>query len=109
MGGASVSVYYLLKNCVVIMGNKLDSRSLHNLRPSRFNLYIADKLLATTFAQPTSTTKPIRYQINQVLTHFVFTASVKKAGNFQWMFIKMFIKMFLMPLHKHLKQKFKLI
>jgi hypothetical protein len=96
--GASVSVYYLLKNCIDIMGSKLDARILHNIRPSRFRLYVADKLLASKFAQPTATKKPIRYRINQVLSHFVFTASVKKASNFQWMFIKMFFK-----------QKFRLI
>jgi hypothetical protein len=96
--GASVSVYYLLKNCVDIMGSKINVQSLHNIQPSRLRQYVADKLLASKFAQATATNKPLRYRINQVLSHFVFTASVKKAGNFQWTFIKMF-----------LKQKFKLI
>ena len=90
--GATVSVYYLLKNCVDIMGSKIDARLLHSIQPPRLRMYAADKLLASKFAQPTATSKPIRYRINQLLAHFVFSGSIKNASNFQWMFVKMFFK-----------------
>ena len=90
--GATVSVYYLLKNCVDIMGSKIDARLLSSIQPPRLRMYAADKLLASKFAQPTATSKPIRYRINQLLAHFVFSGSIKNASNFQWMFVKMFFK-----------------
>lgn len=90
--GASVSFYYLLKNCIYIMSSTIDVQLLKDMQPSRFKQYVANKLLASKFAQPTTTTKPVRYRINQILSHYVFAASIKAASNFQWMFIKVFFK-----------------
>jgi len=88
--GASVSVYYLLKNCIEIMDSKIDATLLHSIQPSKLRHYVADKLLRSKFAQPTATKKPIRYRINQLISHFVFCGSIKRAISFQWMFIKIF-------------------
>ena len=74
------------------MGSKIDARLLNSIQPPRLRMYAADKLLASKFAQPTATSKPIRYRINQLLAHFVFSGSIKNASNFQWMFVKMFFK-----------------
>jgi hypothetical protein len=88
--GASVSVYYLLKNCIEIMDSKIDATLLHSIQPSKLRHYVADKLLRSKFAQPTATKKLIRYRINQLISQFVFCGSIKRACNFQWMFIKIF-------------------
>jgi hypothetical protein len=85
--GTSVACYYLLKNCAGIMGCKIDGQLMSNIQPSLFRQYAADKLLASKFAQPTATTKPIRYRINQVLSQFVFTGGVLSMLGFHWLFL----------------------
>jgi hypothetical protein len=90
--GVSVACYYLLQNCADIMGNKIDKQLLGKIRPSRFQQYATDKLLASKYSQPTATGKPIRYRINQVLSQFVFTDRFLRTLKFQWSFIFSAIK-----------------
>jgi hypothetical protein len=85
--GVSVACYYLLKNCVDITDSKVGGHLLSNAQPSLFRQYMAGKLLASKFAQPTTTAKPTRYRINQVLSQFVFTGSFLRTLKFQWLFI----------------------
>jgi hypothetical protein len=85
--GASVACYYLLQNCADIMGNKVDEQLLSNVQPSWFRQYMAGKLLASKFAQPTGTAKPMGYRLNQVLSQFVFTGSFLRTLKFQWLFL----------------------
>jgi hypothetical protein len=85
--GASVPCYYLLKNCVDIMDTKIDKHLLNNIKPSRFRQFLADKLLASKFAQPSVNTKPIRYRINQVLSQFIFTGGLLSILGFHWLFL----------------------
>jgi hypothetical protein len=84
---ASIPCYYLLKNCVDIMGSKIDEQLLSNIQPSRVRQYVADKLLASRFAQPMADKKPIRYRINQVSSQFVFTDGLLSTFGFQWLFL----------------------
>jgi hypothetical protein len=90
--GASVPCYYLLKNCVDIMGNPIDEHLLNRIQPSRFRGYMVAKLLISSFGQPTATTKSIRYRLNQVLSHFVFTGSLFKTLSLQWLYLCSAIK-----------------
>jgi hypothetical protein len=90
--GTSLAGYYLLKNCMQIMGSQVDEQLLTKIAPSPYTQYVADSLLASKFAQPTATSKPMRYRINQVLSQFVFTGSITRPIHFQWLFISTFFK-----------------
>jgi hypothetical protein len=85
--GSSVACYYLLKNCVDITGSKVGGHLLSKEQPSLFRQYMAGKLLASKFAQPTGTAKPMGYRLNQVLSQFVFTGSFLRTLKFQWLFL----------------------
>ena len=92
--GAKVPLYYLLSNCKSIMDADIELKMINRLSPSLIIKYIANKLLASKNSQLVTKKKSISYRINQLVSQFIFTSSVIRPINFQWLYLKTAIKQF---------------
>ena len=86
--GASIVLFHLLKNCIRIMGTKIDEQLLEQVKPNVFVQGMAGKLLSSPFAQPSGKRKSLRYRLNQFLSQFIFTGSLLRPIAFQCLFVK---------------------
>jgi hypothetical protein len=90
---AQIALYILLTNCKEIMDSNISPQLIEGIKPNCILERLSVILLRSRFTQPVGNNKPIRYRINQVLSQFVFTASIKRPLMLQWLFFKTLIKM----------------
>ena len=91
--GASIPLFVLLINCKIIMNSNVSQEIIDKLRPNIFTIKMVQLLLRSKFTQPVNNKKTIRYRVNQVLSHFIFTGSIKRPLLLQWLFIKSVFKL----------------
>jgi len=86
--GVNMPLYILLQNNVVLMGSRVDHVSAKQIVPSKLRRYVVSKLLLSKNRQPSNGVKSVKYRINQVLSQFFFTASIKNALSLQLAYLK---------------------
>jgi hypothetical protein len=90
--GASVPLYVLLTNCLFFQPNKELHEIMDKNRPNYLVILIIKYLLNSDFKQPMNNKKSLRYRINQVISQFFFTSSIKRPLKLQGLFIYQSLK-----------------
>jgi hypothetical protein len=90
--GASVPLYVLLNNCLSFQFNKELYEQMEKNKPNYFVRMIIKYLLNSDFRQPINNKKCLRYRINQVISQFFFTSSIKRPLKLQGLFIYHYLK-----------------
>jgi hypothetical protein len=90
--GAKVPLFFLLNNCRLIMDLDIDPNSIKTLSPPLLIKGIANKLLVSESSRLVNKKKSMHYRFNQLISQFIFTSSVIRPINFQWLYLKTAIK-----------------
>ncbi|WP_076418111.1 nucleotidyltransferase family protein [Colwellia sp. UCD-KL20] len=92
--GAKVPLYFLLQQCVSVMGLTIEREVLQSISPNNITKLIANKLLNSEHSKLKTNKKSIKYRINQLISQFIFTSSFRRPINFQWLYLKTAINQF---------------